>query len=89
MNLFDKCMDVVNQTLKQKKLNPDDIDEVILSGGATKMPKIRKLLEEKFESKIFHETDEPGEVQAYGAAFCAATYINKVKAKPIDPKSEP
>ena len=59
-----------------KKVGVHDIDEIILAGGATKMPKIRKLIQAKFEEKTIHETDEPGEVHAYGAAFCAATYIN-------------
>ncbi|KAG2062467.1 heat shock protein 70, partial [Suillus decipiens] len=48
MDLFRKTMKPVEQVLKDTKINKEDIDEVVLVGGSTRIPKVQQLLKEYF-----------------------------------------
>src|SRR5262245_60470224 len=47
-HLIERCRNPVIQALKDAKLSPSDIDEVILVGGSTRIPKVQKLVKETF-----------------------------------------
>ena len=69
--LFKKCIIPVDKALKDAKMQPSDISDVVLVGGSTRIPKIRELLIEKFGNKLKHDIN-PDEAIAYGATIQAA-----------------
>lgn len=77
-DLIEKTVDPVKACLKDAKLKADDIDEVILVGGQTRMPKIQKLVKEFF-GKEPHKGVNPDEVVAIGAAVQAGVLGGDVK----------
>ncbi|MFN9751564.1 MAG: molecular chaperone DnaK [Planctomycetota bacterium] len=66
--LIERCRRPVEQALKDAKLNPSDIDEVILVGGSTRIPKVQELVKKMF-GKEPHNVVNPDEVVAVGAAI--------------------
>ena len=72
-DLFRKTIDILNNTIREAGLSKESIDEVILIGGSTRIPKIKELLVEYFngEDKL-RQTLNPDEAVAYGAALKAA-----------------
>ncbi len=77
-DLIDKTMDPVKSCLKDADLDPKDIDEVILVGGQTRMPKIQEKVKEYF-GKEPNKTVNPDEVVAIGAAVQAGVLSGEVK----------
>ncbi len=65
--LIDRCRKPVLQALEDAKLKPSDIDEVVLVGGSTRIPKVQTLVKEIF-GKEPHKGVNPDEVVAVGAA---------------------
>ena len=65
--LFERCMEPCRKALADAKLTPDRIDEVILVGGSTRIPKIQEMVE-KFFGKAPSKSVNPDEVVALGAA---------------------
>ncbi|MCS7086907.1 MAG: Hsp70 family protein, partial [Bacteroidia bacterium] len=65
--LFERCMEPCRKALADAKLTPDRIDEVILVGGSTRIPKIQQMVE-KFFGKTPNRSVNPDEVVALGAA---------------------
>jgi len=61
----------VHQVLNDKSLKPRDVDDVILAGGSTRIPKIREMLQELFDDRELNADVNPDEVVAYGAALQA------------------
>jgi len=47
-NLFERCINKIKETLNESKLSKNDIDEIVLVGGSTRIPKIQKLIKEFF-----------------------------------------
>lgn len=66
--MIDRCRQPVLQALKDAKLNPSEIDEVVLVGGSTRVPKVRELVKEIF-GKEPHQGVNADEVVAVGAAI--------------------
>jgi molecular chaperone DnaK len=66
--LVERCRGPVLQALKDAKLDPKDIDEVVLVGGSTRIPKVQELVKKLF-SKEPHKGVNPDEVVALGAAI--------------------
>jgi molecular chaperone DnaK len=66
--LIERCRGPVVQALKDAKLEPKDIDEVVLVGGSTRIPKVQELVKKLF-SKEPHKGVNPDEVVALGAAI--------------------
>ena len=66
--LVERCRGPVVQALKDAKLDPKDIDEVVLVGGSTRIPKVQELVRKLF-SKEPHKGVNPDEVVALGAAI--------------------
>jgi molecular chaperone DnaK len=66
--LVERCRGPVVQALKDAKLDPKDIDEVVLVGGSTRIPKVQELVKKLF-NKEPHKGVNPDEVVALGAAI--------------------
>ncbi|MBH8566892.1 molecular chaperone DnaK [Nostoc sp. CENA67] len=77
-DLFDRCRIPVEQALRDAKLSPADIDEVILVGGATRMPAVQQLVRQII-GKDPHQGVNPDEVVAVGAAIQAGVLGGEVK----------
>lgn len=66
--LIERCKKPVLQALQDAKLSPSDIDEVVLVGGSTRVPKVREVVKEIF-GKDPHQGVNPDEVVSIGAAI--------------------
>jgi molecular chaperone DnaK len=66
--LIERCRKPVLQAMKDAKLSPSDIDEVVLVGGSTRVPKVQALVKEIFKKEP-HKGVNPDEVVAVGAAI--------------------
>jgi L1 cell adhesion molecule like protein len=71
-DLFKRTMDPVEQVLKDAKISKSQVDEIVLVGGSTRIPKIQQLLSEFFNGKKLNKECNPDEVVAQGAAIQAA-----------------
>src|SRR5205085_1624985 len=69
-DLVEKTMAPCRMALKDAGLEPSQIDEVVLVGGATRMPLVRRRVQELF-GKVPHSNLNPDEVVALGAAVQA------------------
>lgn len=65
--LVERCRQPVMQALSDAKIKPSEIDEVVLVGGSTRVPKVRQLVKDIF-GKDPHQGVNPDEVVAIGAA---------------------
>ncbi len=72
MDLFKKTISIVDETLKSANMSKSDINEIVLIGGSTKIPKIQCLLREYFNGKHLNKEIKPDEAVAYGATIQAA-----------------
>ncbi|KAI8915076.1 heat shock protein 70 family [Entophlyctis helioformis] len=68
MDLFKKTMRPVERVLKDAKLDKSKINEIVLVGGSTRIPKVVELLEDFFNGKKASKSINPDEAVAYGAA---------------------
>lgn len=71
-DLFRKTMDPVEKVLKDAKMSKSQIDEIVLVGGSTRIPKVQQLLSDFFNGKKLNKECNPDEVVAQGAAIQAA-----------------
>ena len=71
-DLFKGTLDPVEKSLKDAKIDKASIDEIVLVGGSTRIPKIQKLLQDFFNGKELNKSINPDEAVAYGAAVQAA-----------------
>jgi len=72
MDLFRKCMEPVEKTLRDSKIDKSKINEIVLVGGSTRIPKIQQMLSDFFNGKELNKTINPDEAVAYGATVQAA-----------------
>jgi len=77
-DLVHRTVEPCKQALKDAKLSPGDIDEVILVGGQTRMPKVQEVVKSLF-GKEPHKGVNPDEVVAVGAAIQAAVLSGEMK----------
>jgi len=77
-NLFQRCLKPCEQALKDAGMKTSDINEVILVGGSTRMPKVQEMVE-KFFGRKPHKGVNPDEVVAIGAAIQGAVLTGEVK----------
>ena len=71
-DLFRKCMEPVEQVIRDAKMDKGKVDEVVLVGGSTRIPKIQQMLSSFFNGKELNKSINPDEAVAYGAAVQAA-----------------
>ena len=71
-DLFRGTLDPVEKALRDAKLAKNNIDDIVLVGGSTRIPRIQKLLQDFFNGKELNKSINPDEAVAYGAAVQAA-----------------
>jgi len=78
-HLVEKCRKPVLDALRDAKLNPEQIDEVVLVGGSTRVPMVQRLVKELFKGKEPNRSVNPDEVVAVGAAVQASIATGQMK----------
>merc|ERR1712018_455803 len=73
-DLFRGTLEPVEKALRDAKVDESSIDELVLVGGSTRIPKVQKLLKEFFNGKELNKSINPDEAVAYGAAVQAAIF---------------
>ncbi|KFY72054.1 hypothetical protein V499_07778 [Pseudogymnoascus sp. VKM F-103] len=68
MDLFKKTLKPVEQVLKDAKVKKEEVDDIVLVGGSTRIPKVQALIEEYFSGKKASKGINPDEAVAFGAA---------------------
>jgi len=69
--LFKKTLEPVKKVLEDAKLQKHEVDEIVLVGGSTRIPKVQQLLKDFFNGKELNRGINPDEAVAYGAAVQA------------------
>merc|ERR1711959_514821 len=70
-DLFRNCLEPVEKVLKDAGVSKSEVDEVVLVGGSTRIPKVQQLISEFFNGKELNKSINPDEAVAYGAAVQA------------------
>src|SRR5467141_5296042 len=78
-DLLERSMKPVKLALEDAKMSPNDIQEVVLVGGSTRIPKVQQLVSTFFGGKELHKGVNPDEVVAVGAAIQGAVLGGEVK----------
>lgn len=76
-SFFKRCLAPIDQLLRDAKLSKDQINEVVMVGGSTRIPKIREMVSAYFGGKKLNDSVHPDEAVAYGAAVQAHILTNK------------
>ena len=76
-NIFEKCKLPLEEVLKDSNCKPQDVDEIVLVGGSTRIPKIQQMLKDYFFGKELNKRLNPDEAVAYGATIEAAIQMGK------------
>merc|ERR1739849_984 len=71
-DLFKGTLEPVEKSLRDAKLDKGQIQEIVLVGGSTRIPKVQKILQDFFNGKELNKSINPDEAVAYGAAVQAA-----------------
>jgi L1 cell adhesion molecule like protein len=71
-DLFEKCLEPVRQVLYDAKMTKYQVDDIVLVGGSTRIPKVQQMLSDFFDGKELCKEINPDEAVAYGAAVQAA-----------------
>ena len=82
-DLFRKTFEPVEQVIKDSGVSKSIIDEIVLVGGSTRIPRVQNQLSEFFNGKALNKSINPDEAVAYGAAVQAAL-LSGVKDSKID-----
>jgi heat shock protein 1/8 len=72
IDMLRKTLEPVEKVLKDSKMGKSDVDQVVLVGGSTRIPKVQQLLSQFFNGKELCKSINPDEAVAYGAAVQAA-----------------
>jgi len=78
-DIFQRSVGPVRQALKDAALTPDKIQEVVLVGGSTRIPRVQQIVRDLFQGKEPHRGVNPDEVVAVGAAVQAGVLAGEVK----------
>src|SRR5690606_31235407 len=79
-DVFKKILEPVDQVIRDAKIDKSSVDEIVLVGGSTRIPKIQEMLKKYFNGKELCKSVNPDEAVAYGAAVQAAI-LTKPKDK--------
>ena len=80
-DLFRGTLLPVEKVLKDSKTSKHSIDEIVLVGGSTRIPKIQQLLSEFFNGKELNKSINPDEAVAFGAAVQASVLVGNKSSK--------
>ncbi|XP_052203222.1 heat shock cognate 70 kDa protein-like isoform X2 [Diospyros lotus] len=72
MDLFKKCIELVEKCLTDANVSKSSIHDVVLVGGSARIPKVQQMLQDLFNGKELCKSINPDEAVAYGAAVRAA-----------------
>jgi L1 cell adhesion molecule like protein len=72
IDLFNKCLNPIKKVLEDAEIEKKDVDEVVLIGGGTRIPKIQEILTTFFDGKVLNKSVSPDEAVAAGAAIQGA-----------------
>ena len=72
IDLFKSGIEPVDKVLRDAKISKGNVDEIVLVGGSTRIPKVQQLLSDYFNGKELNKSINPDEAVAYGAAIQAA-----------------
>ena len=76
LDLFEKAIGLVEQTVKTARMKEDDISDIVLVGGCSRIPMVQKRLFEYFNGREMNKTFSPDEAVACGAAIQAANVFD-------------
>jgi len=77
IDMFRNCFEPVKKVLQDSGLDKAQIDDVVLVGGSTRIPKVQEMLKEFFNGKELCKSINPDEAVAYGAAVQAGVLTGK------------
>ncbi len=80
-SLFRQCMGPLEQVLRDSKISKDNVHDVVLVGGSSRIPRIQQLLREFFGGKELCQSINPDEAVAYGAAVQGAILAGDTSEK--------
>lgn len=83
MDLFKKTIKPVELALKDAKWSIADVNDVVLVGGSTRIPKVQELLKDFFKGKELSKSINPDEAVAYGATLQAGILMKKKKTEDL------
>ncbi|KAI8845879.1 hsp71-like protein [Chytriomyces cf. hyalinus JEL632] len=83
-DLFRATVDPVDKVLRDAKMDKSTVDEIVLVGGSTRIPKVQKLVSDFFNGKEPNKSINPDEAVAYGAAVQAAILSGDTSEKTQD-----
>ena len=83
--IFDKCITLIKQVMDDTDTKINDINEIVLVGGSTRIPKLQSMISEYFNNKQLNKSINPDEAVCYGAAIQGAilTGTNDEKTKDL------
>ncbi|KAH7823497.1 putative cytosolic heat shock 70 protein [Monocercomonoides exilis] len=81
---FRKCLDPLDRAMLDSKLDKSQINEIVLIGGSTRVPRIQQLIRDRFGGKELCKSINPEEAVAYGAAVQAAVLKGTIGQKGED-----
>ncbi|KAH9989774.1 heat shock protein 70 family [Russula vinacea] len=82
--LFKSTLEPVEKVLKDAKIPREKVDDIVLVGGSTRIPKIQSLVSEYFGNRQLNKSINPDEAVAYGAAVQAAVLTGQTSEKTQD-----
>ncbi|KAK7043652.1 Heat shock protein ssb1 [Paramarasmius palmivorus] len=82
--LFKSTLEPVEKVLKDAKMPRDKVDDIVLVGGSTRIPKIQSLVSEYFGGRQLNKSINPDEAVAYGAAVQAAVLTGQTSEQTKD-----
>ena len=74
---FKKILPPINKVLEDGGITPKEVNEIVLVGGSSRIPKIKSILKEKFPKSIINDSINPEEAVAYGATILSES--NRLK----------
>jgi L1 cell adhesion molecule like protein len=83
MDYFRKCMDPVEKVMRDAKISKGAVDEIVLVGGSTRIPKVQSMLKQYFNGKEPCKSINPDEAVAFGATVQAAI-LSGVQSSNLD-----
>lgn len=86
-DLLKSAVNTVRKVLEDAKVKPDEVDEVVISGGSMRMPKLQQLLRDVFGGKELNKNIGADEVVAYGAAVLGSALTGESR-KQLDEHDE-
>ena len=74
---FEALKPPLDRVLSDTKMQPKDINEIVLVGGSSKIPKVKQILKEKFPNAKINDSINPEEAVAYGATIFSESELRK------------